>query len=193
MGWSREEIERIRDEARRLEAARDRLIELAREAIKRSKNAIYAAIREDLKAAAGELSACWRAIEALDALQAGEPALFGEEIAAVARGEAVEAEAVVRVAGGGALPRPDELPVAVDLVAYLQGLLDATGELLRAAGERLLAGDRAFAERAKAAIEAVYFLALEAAPKRYDLRRKLDYVAGNLQKLTEARLWARPC
>jgi len=183
----------MRDEARALEDARDRLIEAAREAIKRSKNAIYAAIREDLAAARAELSACWRAVAVLDALQAGEPALWGEELAAVARGEAVEAEVVVRVTAGEALPTRRSMPREVDPVAFLHGLLDASGELLRAAEERLLKGDRGFAERAKAAMEAIYFLALELSPKRFDLRRRLDYLAGNLQKLTEALLWSRRC
>ncbi len=194
MRWPEESAERIRAEAEGLEAARDRLIELGRRAIKHSKNAIYAAIREDLAGAEAALADCWRVLSDLAQLEASEPGLWGEEIARVARGEAVEAELVVRVAKGAGLPGRGELPVAIDLPAFLHGLFDATGELLRAANERLLKNDVAFAARAKEVMEAVYFLGLELNPKRYDLRRKLDYVAGNLARLSEALFYARrPC
>ncbi len=184
----------LAEESRRLEEARDRLIEAARQAIKHSKNAIYAAIREDLDAAQAPLAEAWNQVAALQAILAEAPELAGEEIAQVAEGEAVEALVVVRFVRGEALPHPHELPRKVGFFAYVHGLFDATGELLRAATERLIKGDLAFAERAQGAIERVYFLGLELNLKRFDLRRKLDYVSGNLQKLTEFRFQAsRKC
>ena len=180
----------LAEESRRLEDARDRLIEAARLAIKRSKNAIYAAIREDLEAADADLAAAWQAVGELQATLAEAPELAGEEIAQVAEGEAVEAEVVVRFVRGEAIPHPEDLPRRVGFFAYVHGLFDATGELLRAATERLIKGERAFAERAQGAIERVYLLGLELNLKRFDLRRKLDYVSGNLQKLVEFRFRA---
>jgi len=180
----------LAEESRRLEEARDRLIEAARLAIKHAKNAIYAAIREDLDAAQAALLEAWNQVAALQAVLAGAPELSGEEIAQVAEGEAVEALVVVRFVRGEGIPHPGELPRRVGFFAYVHGLFDATGELLRAATERLIKGDLAFAERAQGAIERVYFLGLELNLKRFDLRRKLDYVSGNLQKLTEFRFHA---
>ena len=184
----------LAEESRRLEAARDRLIEAARLAIKHSKNAIYAAIRKDEGAAEAALLEAWRAVERLQATLAEAPELAGEEIAQVAEGEAVEAEVVVRFVRGRAIPHPGDLPRRVGFFAYVHGLFDATGELLRAATERLIEGELAFAERAQGAIERVYLLGLELNLKRFDLRRKLDYVGGNLQKLIEFRFQAsRKC
>ena len=184
----------LAEESRRLEEARDRLIEAARKAIKHSKNAIYAAIREDLDGAQAALLEAWDQVAALQTILAEAPELAGEEIAQVAEGEVVEAQVVVRFVRGEALPHPEALPRRVGFFAYVHGLFDATGELLRAATERLVKGDLAFAERAQGAIERVYFLGLELNLKRFDLRRKLDYVSGNLQKLTEFRFQAsRKC
>lgn len=180
----------LAEESRRLEDARDRLIEASRQAIKHSKNAIYAAIREDLTAADAALAEVWNQVAALQAILAEAPELSGEEIAQVAEGEAVEAQIVVGFVRGEAIPHPHELPRRVGFFAYVHGLFDATGELLRASTERLIKGDLAFAERAQGAIERVYLLGLELNLKRFDLRRKLDYVSGNLQKLTEFRFQA---
>ena len=180
----------LAEESRRLEETRDRLIEASRLAIKHSKNAIYAAIREDLEAADGELEEAWRAVAEVQGLIGEAPELCGEEIAQVAEGEAVEAQVVVRFVREEALPLPWELPRKVGFFAFVHGLFDATGELLRASTERLIKGDLAFAERAQGAIERIYLLGLELNLKRFDLRRKLDYVGGNLQKLTEFRFLA---
>jgi len=180
----------LAEESRRLEEARDRLIEASRQAIKHSKNAIYAAIREDLAAADAALAEAWNQVAALQLVLTEAPELSGEEIAQVAEGEAVEAQIVVGFVRGEALPHPDDLPRRVGFFAYVHGLFDASGELLRAATERLIKGDLAFAERAQSTIERIYLLGLELNLKRFDLRRKLDYVSNILQKLTEFRFLA---
>ena len=183
----------LAERSRELEETRDRLIEASRLAIKYAKNAIYAAIREDLEAAKAALAEAWDQVARIEATLQRAPELAGEEIALVAEGEAVEAHIVVAFVRGEDLPHPEALPQRVGLFAYVHGLFDATGELLRAATERLIKGDTAFAERASRLIERIYFLGLELNLKRFDLRRKLDYVSNNLQKLTEFRFQAEKC
>jgi len=183
----------LAEESARLEELRDQLIEASRRAIKHSKNAIYAAIREDLTRASDSLAAAWVAVRELKGIVSQAPDVCCEEIAEVARGEVVEAEIVVRFVAEAGLPAPWELPEEVGFFPYVHGLFDATGEVLRAATERLIKGDKEFADRAKEFIERVYLLGLELNLKRFDLRRKLDYVSNNLQKLTEFRFQAERC
>ena len=185
-----EEAQDLKAALETLDETRDAAIDAARQTIKASKAAIYAAIREDEAEAQTRLEETWAKARRLKALFTPEPALWTEELFWVALGEAVEAEVVVRYVFSGTLPGRRDLPEDVPLPTFLHGLFDAAGELLRAASERMIKGDLAFAEKTKETLWRVYFLGLELDLKRFDLRRKLDYLSDVLKKLEEFLFFA---
>jgi translin len=63
--------------------------------------------------------------------------------------------------------------------------MDFTGELLRKATEELINNNIDFAKKAKQTIEEIYFALLNMELKIFDLRKKLDYVAANLNRLQD--------
>ncbi len=80
---------------------------------------------------------------------------------------------------------PTHQELWIDETSYIQGLMDFTWELLRKATEELINWNLDFAKRAKETIEEIYLALLNMELKIFDLRKKLDYVAANLNRLQD--------
>lgn len=80
---------------------------------------------------------------------------------------------------------PTHKDLELDETSYIQWLMDFTWELLRKATEELINGNIDFAKKAKNTIEEIYLALLNMELKNFDLRKKLDYVAANLNRLQD--------
>uniref|UniRef100_UPI000AD286E4 hypothetical protein n=1 Tax=Vulcanisaeta sp. JCM 14467 TaxID=1295370 RepID=UPI000AD286E4 len=81
------------------------------------------------------------------------------------------------------IPSPGEL--GVDAEPYINGIADFTGELSRKATEEMIRNNLDFALRAKQVMEELYLDLLSLEPRDYEMRKKVDYVASNINWLNE--------
>lgn len=177
-------------------AARERAVDVSRQAIRHAGNAIRAAHRgEDARAAELIAASLAKVVEAREAT-AEHPDLAGSGLVADAEKEYAEACLTRAALRGDELPGPDELGVSD--TAWLGGFAEAIGEQRRAALDRLRSGDLDEAERLVEQMDTAYGLLVTIDyPEGVTggLRRSTDVARGILERtrgdVTTARLQER--
>ena len=146
-----------------------------------SKSIIYALIRNDWKTAEEYVNQFKQMIQEYRKLVAPYPQFWKN--AEISFQEYAEAMIFYIYLKENRIPSHQEL--GVDESSYIQWLMDFTGELLRKATEELINWNIEFAKKAKQTIEEIYLALLNMELKIFDLRKKLDYVAANLNRLQD--------
>ena len=162
---------------------KDKLHEVSRKIIKDSKLCIYAIRRGEMDRAESLVKEMNDLKEELKSLIKTNLKLASINIASTAEQEYVEALSIYLFAKERRFPTLEEAGVGVQ--EYLAGIMDAAGELLRIAVDKMLQGDMEYAKMIKNAIENIYIFTLYVNPRDYELRRKIDYVSNILNKLQE--------
>ncbi len=83
------------------------------------------------------------------------------------------------------IPQHNQLPIEIDEINYIYGLIDFCGELFRKSLEEMIKWNINFAIQSKDTIHEIYLACLQLEFKHFDLRKKLDYLASILSRLTE--------
>jgi translin len=136
--------------------ARDAALARARQAVRRSANAIRAAHRGDLEAADRLLVEARELLDIAESLLAAHPDVYYAGFLQDAQKEYAEARATRALVGGQPLPAPEE--VEVGDAPYLNGLAETIGELRRHVLDVLRAGDVPRANRLFGAMEEIHSL-----------------------------------
>jgi translin len=162
----------------RLEAkhrAREVGIGNARQAVRRSANAIRAAHRGELDRAGALLTEARELLEVAASVLAAHPDVFYAGFLQDAQKEYAEALATRALVAGDPVPPPED--VGVGDAPYLNGLAETVGELRRHLLDVLRAGDVARASALFTAMEEIHALLAD-----------LDYpdaITGNLRRSTD--------
>lgn len=175
------EKERIRDRLREYEDARDRIINTGIRINRLSKSVIYSIIRDDWDSAGKYLEEMRRELDSLTNLVKQYP--FYYDRALVSFQEYAEAYIMYVYNREGRIPPLEE--VGVDEYSYLNGLMDFTGELSRKATEELIKGNLDYAVKAKDVMEKIYLDMLFMEFRDFEMRKRVDYVANNINWLNE--------
>ena len=164
------------------EQVKNDLLNEARQLVKNSKKIIYAIFRDDHQSLDELLETNRGLLEAVNSKLELYPELrhsisFGLQ-------EYAEAEILYSYFRFRRLPTHEEL--SIDPVSYLMGLMDFCGEALRYVIRKLVGADpRAAIEELNALIElfqSLHLDMLEIGPQAYELRKKLDYLVGLINK-----------
>ncbi len=172
----------IAQELADFDARLDAVIRQSRDIVKASKRAIFALNRGDAKTANDAFEDMTRKKLELDALVGDAAALRYGGSYKVACQEYVEAATYLDVACGRELSTPADLDVSAE--AYLLGVCDLSGELVRKAVNDAIAGDTAAIERTRDFLAGLYGQLLELTPAG-ELRKKIDMVRWNLNKIED--------
>ncbi|ABU82018.1 haloacid dehalogenase [Ignicoccus hospitalis] len=162
---------------------KDELHDLSRQIIKDSKLCIYAIRRGELERAERLVKEMNELREKLKGLLKANLRLATINIALTAEQEYVEALSIYLFEKERRFPTLEEADTTVQ--EYVAGIMDAAGELLRMAVDKMLKGDLEYPKEVKDAIENIYVFMLYVNPRDYELRRKIDYVSNILNKLQE--------
>lgn len=157
------------------DAARERGLELSREVIRRSANAIRAAHRGEFAEAEQLLAETLDMVRGVEDTLRAHPDVHYAGFAQDAQKEFAEARLTLALVQGRPLPAPDELQV--DDIPYLGGLSEAVGELRRAVLDRIRLGRAQEAESLLAVMDDIYAQLVS-----------FDYpsaVTGNLKRSTD--------
>ena len=171
----------IKAKLREYEDARDRIINTGIRLNRLSKSVIYSIIRDDWESADKYLNDMRKELEALMNLTKQYP--FYYDKAAVSFQEYAEAYIMYEFNKNGRIPTIEE--VGVDELAYLNGLMEFTGELSRKATEELIKDNLEYALKAKEIMEDIYLDMLYMEFRDFEMRKKVDYVANNINWLNE--------
>ncbi len=171
----------IKDRLRELEEARDLIINTGIRVNRLSKSVIYSVIRDDWGSAERYMREISAEVSKLMDLVKKYPLYYDRAL--VSFQEYAEAYIMYVYNKDGRIPSVDE--VGVDEVSYLNGLMDFVGELSRKATEEMIKGNLNYALRAKEVMEGIYMDLLSMEFKDYDMRKKVDYVANNINWLNE--------
>lgn len=171
----------IKDRLRELEEARDLIINTGIRVNRLSKSVIYSVIRDDWGSAERYMREISAEVSKLMDLVKKYPLYYDRAL--VSFQEYAEAYIMYAYNKDGRIPSVDE--VGVDEVSYLNGLMDFVGELSRKATEEMIKGNLNYALRAKEVMEGIYMDLLSMEFKDYDMRKKVDYVANNINWLNE--------
>ena len=171
------EFENIRKDLEDFEEKREDLIRKSRDIITQSKEIIYALQRgEDAKAKA-LLPGISKAVKALPDKS------YETGMADVAVQEYVEAAMLYEVISAKRLPTRKDL--GVDTNAYLMGLCDLSGEVLRRAIKAVIEKDYKFFKELKALVEEIWGQVLFLELRNGELRKKSDQVKYAVKRLEE--------
>jgi len=162
---------------------KDEVYDLSRKIIKNSKLCIFAVRRGNMEEAKRYIDEMEEMRKRLIDIAKENPRLSTINMIFNADQEYVEAMCVYMFMKDGRLPRLEEVGTSVQ--EYIAGVMDAAGELLRIATDKMIANDLDFAKRVKEVIEEIYIFMLHVNPRDYELRRKIDYVSNILNKLQE--------
>lgn len=187
-------LEESIEEARRLleseDEAREEILSLTREIIRRARRIVFKVHEGDIAAAEKELAKTEEYVNELGKYKLSHPRLFHAGFVNAALAEYVEARLALEYEKTGGLPSFKELKV--EPVHYIMGLADFGGELRRLMVKRLSMGDYSGAERALKLMEKVYKgLATLALPDALvpGLRRKVDTLRGVFEGSTRDLLY----
>ncbi|MBR9700505.1 hypothetical protein GOV11_01425 [Candidatus Woesearchaeota archaeon] len=160
--------------------AREAIIKRSRDALKASKQAIYALQRSDVKQAEELLKKADSIFEEL--LPLAEGRLRHQGALSNALEEYVEAKAFMHFLKEGSLISMNDLP-PVSVEEFLGGVSDLTGEMMRYAVNKGTAKDKETVQKIRDLIDSVYGQLSQFAFRNSDLRRKYDSIKYNLQKV----------
>ncbi|MFB6470465.1 MAG: haloacid dehalogenase [Vulcanisaeta sp. AZ3] len=175
------DTERLKARLRELENAKDEIIETSVRITRLSKSIIYSLIRNDAESARKYISEMQELMIKLKKLIVKYPMYYNNAV--VSLQEYVEAMAMWYFTTEGRLPEINELDV--DVIPYVNGIADFVGELSRKATEEMIRGNLEFAKRAKDVMENIYLDMLNLEPRDFEMRKKVDYIASNINWLNE--------
>ena len=159
-------------------ATREELILLSREALLLSKQAIYAAHRDDLVGSSKLLAKLKAKIAAIQKLRHHEPG-----ISEVALQEYVEAACFLEFCRKHSIPSQAQLGVSAE--HYLLGVCDLVGELNRKAVNAAIRGNFGEAHVIKDFVSDLYSKLLQFDFRNSELRRKFDGIKYELKKIED--------
>lgn len=175
--------ERARSHFTAKDQAREKALELCREATRLSTNAIRAVHRQEYAEGKKSLSRAKSLLKDISRTLAAHPDLFYVGYVHDATKEFVEGCVTLALVQGKGLPSPEDLGVSYP--AYLNGMGEAVGELRRYLLDTIRKGDLSRCEEVMAAMDDVYgILVTMDFPEALTqgLRRTTDSVRGILEK-----------
>ena len=175
------DTETLRARLRELEEVKDEVIETGVRVNRLSKSVIYSLIRGDVETARKYIGEMQELTSKLKDLIARYPMYYNNAV--ISLQEYVEAMTMWFFITENRIPSPGEL--GVDAEPYINGIADFTGELSRKATEEMIRNNLDFALRAKQVMEELYLDLLSLEPRDYEMRKKVDYVASNINWLNE--------
>jgi len=183
MGGLTDILEAIRRRLDEKEALREEVLPLARKLIRESATLIKNAHRREWEEAANRHRALLSALRELRQKLAGEPALWYAGFVQDALKEVAEACLVYALLQDEPIPTPEAL--SIDDAPYLNGLLEAMGELRRAILDAIRAEELPQAERYLAVMDEVYFAAItfdQSEAITQGVRRRVDALRVMLER-----------
>ncbi|NPA13713.1 MAG: haloacid dehalogenase [Aquificae bacterium] len=175
-------IESLKQTFRTLEDKRDELMQIGRTINKNSKTIIYSLIRDDWEEAEKYIKENRELVKQLyEEVTKKYPQYYNS--AFIPLQEFVEAEVVYHYLKEGRIPTHEELGIPEE--AYVTGLMDAAGELLRKAVEEMIKDNLDFALKVREILEEIYLAMLSLNFKNFEYRKKVDYVGGVLNRLID--------
>jgi len=181
MVLNNEYIEKLKKKFDEYDRVKNEAINKSIEITRLSKSIIYSLIRDDRKSAEKYMDEINKKVEEIKGYLSRYPFLYPN--ISMALQEYAEALIFYYYLTENRIPTHEEL--GVDEVSYINGLLDFTGELSRKATEEMIKDNLDFAIKVKKVIEDIYLKMLYMEFKNFDLRKKVDYVANNLNWLNE--------
>ena len=165
------------------DAAREKMLPLCRESIRKSSHAIRAVHRQEFELAGELLEAAHSLLKEAEQAVGAYSELGSTGVVRDARKEMAEAHVTLALVTGRPLPAPEEL--AVDTAAYLNGLGEAVGELRRYLLDAMRQGDLSRGEELLTVMDDIYSLLVTVDfPDAITggLRRTTDMVRGVLER-----------
>ena len=156
--------------------AREDALRLSREVIQHSARAIRAVHRDEMESACLLVQEAKRRVETVRATLREHPDLYYAGYVHDSQKEYVEAEAMLAIVGGSALPAPGAL--GVEPAAYLNGIAEAASESRRYVLDRLRLGDMERAEAVLKVMDDIYYELVT-----FDFP---DAITGGLRRTTDA-------
>ncbi len=178
---NRSYVLKLKDYFDSYEDLKDEVLDLSRKINKESKTIIYSVIRNDYEQARSSLNRIRELVENMRKYVEMNSKFL--KYAESSYQEYAEAEIFFQFVMENRIPTHEELGITEE--SYVFGLMDFTGELLRKSLEEMIEGSIEFAYKSKKTIEEIYLSLLEINFKNYELRRKLDYVASNINRLND--------
>ena len=172
---NKKEFVKIRKELDKAEKLRESVIQGSREAIRLSKQIIYALHRNDVKKAASLVKKIKSRIKSISSEDCGTG------MRRVALQEYTEALALYSFVKFKKIPARAELGVETE--SYLIGLCDLTGELMRMAVNKAIMKKYDDVLEIKELVDTIYGEFLQFDLRNSELRKKSDQIKWNLQKL----------
>ncbi len=176
----------MRQQMERFDALREELIKRSRDALKSSKKAIYSLHRNELATAKAQLAGAKNVIAKLNRIIAKDAHLATIGAYHEALEEYVEAACYLSVITKKVLPTAKQLGVDGD--AYLPGLCDLVGELVRKAINSAIKGDKKTALEIRDFVTQVYQELMLFDFRNAPIRRKFDSIKYGLEKLEDLAL-----
>jgi len=183
MGGLTDILEAVRLRLDEKEALREEVLPLARKLIRESATLIKNAHRREWEEAANRHRALLSALRELRQKLAGAPALWYAGFVQDALKEVAEACLVYALLKDEPIPTPEAL--SIDDAPYLNGLLEAMGELRRAILDAIRAEELPQAERYLAVMDEVYFAAItfdQSEAITQGVRRRVDALRVMLER-----------
>lgn len=180
------EFSKLRKELEGYRKVKDRILDLSREVITLSKRVIYSQQRGEETAAQELLKEMQEHYQELFAVLKKRPDMLGNGMVSVAGQELVEASAYVALEQGKAVPRAADLHV--DALTYLLGIADLSGELVRSAVLSSIRGDAGRVSELRGILQGLYGELIKIDNREKDLRRKIDKVGYDLEKVENLML-----
>ncbi len=171
----RNDFAKIRAELKKFEEKREALIQSSRQIIILSKHIIYALHRGDMKKAESLSKKIKSNVKKLPSEG------YGTGMKHVALQEYVEAMTLLGFVKSKKVPSRKSLNVPTE--AYLGGLADLTGELVRMAVNKAIKKKDKDVIKIKGLVEDIYGEFLQLNLRNSELRKKSDQIKWNLQKL----------
>ena len=177
------DIDAVNRKIRTYEEYRESLVLLSREVLKLSKQMIYAAHRQDLAAAKVGDAAIRKKISEMQVIVAKDVMLISCGSYKIAVQEYVEAVAFLAIREGKSVPSCRALKVPEEY--FLLGLCDLVGEIVRDATNACIRGEYGTAHAHRELVADIYGQLLKIDARDGELRKKIDGVRYDLQKLED--------
>jgi len=174
-------FDELKEKLTELEEKRDELLGESIRITRLSKETIYSIIRGDFGRAKEKIETMDNLVKQLKEKIRQYPWFYNT--ISICFQEYAEAKILYYFIKENRIPTHEE--IGIDEVSYINGLIDFAGELSRKATEEMIKNNIEFAMKAKEIIEYIYLKMLYMEFKNYDLRRKVDYIAGVLNSLKE--------
>ncbi len=175
---NKKDFENIRAELKEFEEKRELTIQNSRDVIALSKQCVYAVHRGDMKAAEATLPQMKSLLKKLDQAEDYETSM-----AWVAFQEYAEAFCFFELVKSKKIPTVKEVGIPVH--AYLAGLCDLSGEVMRKAVHDVIKKDYDSVMQWKDVVEELYGVFLQFDLRNGELRKKSDQIKWNLNKLED--------